>query len=86
MVTARGFAGFATLGLCLLALTGPAAAADRYVTPGGTGTACTQPSPCSLAVGAGDAVGGDTVHIDGDSGDYLNIGVVVVDAGVAVVG
>jgi hypothetical protein len=87
VMTARAFAGFATLVLGLLALTGSAAAADRYVTPGGAGSACTQPNPCSFAVGAGDAVGGDTVHVDGDSGDYLNVSAIfAVDPGVAVVG
>lgn len=88
LVTARRFAGFATLALGLLALTaGPAAARDWYVTPGGAGSACTQVTPCSLAVGAGDAAGDDTVHVDGDSGDYLDIDTdILVDAHAAVVG
>ena len=61
-------------------------AADRYVTATGSGATCTQLSPCSLATGINGATAGETVHVDGDGGEYLGVSVVLSAVGVSVVG
>ncbi len=58
----------AFVGLSITA--GPAAAADRYATPTGTGTGCTQEAPCSLPTAISGAVAGDEVFVVADRGDY----------------
>src|SRR6187200_3426877 len=52
------------------ASTAPAAlaAAQRYATPTGSGTACTSASPCALTQALGGAGGGDEVIVN--PGDY----------------
>jgi hypothetical protein len=47
--------------LTALALPAAAGAAQRFVTAAGTGSACTQPSPCSIEVGINNATGNDEV-------------------------
>lgn len=49
---------------------GSALAADRYASPAGSGTACTQEVPCSLSTAIGSAVAGDEVFALADQGDY----------------
>jgi hypothetical protein len=41
----------------------PALAAQRYATPTGTGSTCTQASPCSLTTAVGSALAGDEVIV-----------------------
>jgi hypothetical protein len=41
------------------------AAGDRFATPTGSGSACSQDAPCSLQTAIADAAAGDTVHLAG---------------------
>lgn len=54
----------------LLMAAGPAAAAERYASPSGTGTDCTEEAPCSLPTAISGAVAGDAVFAFADRGDY----------------
>lgn len=58
--------------LCLLALAGPARAlaAQRYASPTGSGSACTQTLPCTLVTAVNNASGGDEVIVPGNQGTY----------------
>jgi hypothetical protein len=47
-----------------------AAGTTFYVSPAGTGSTCTQPSPCSLGEALGKAKSGDTVVMAGNLGTY----------------
>lgn|GEM_PF-6248895 len=66
-----------------------AVAKDRYVTPAGSGSDCTQEKPCSIFIGVNSAAAKDVVHVAGDLGPYpvitsgisVNPGVVVVGEG-----
>ena len=49
--------------LAILALPATAGAAQRFVTTSGSGSACTQPSPCSIEVGINNASSSDEVII-----------------------
>jgi hypothetical protein len=53
----------------LLLLAGVSQAASRYVSPGGTGTACSDASPCSFGTGKGQLQPGDTLFMGG--GNYM---------------
>jgi hypothetical protein len=83
-------AALATIALCAISAlpASPASAADRYVTPGGTNaTNCPQVDPCTLATGINNAVSGDVVHVDGDSGIYQGVTApLTIAAGVTVLG
>lgn len=65
----------ALLLLCLFSLA-QAAPANLFVRPTGSGTACTQASPCTLATALGRAVDGDTVFLG--SGTYTGTGAAVI--------
>ncbi|HEX6228134.1 MAG TPA: choice-of-anchor Q domain-containing protein [Solirubrobacterales bacterium] len=84
----RALAGLATIALLVFGVTAaPAAAEDRYVTPGGKGELCSVPSPCDLDIGINKAEGGDTVRVAGDLGAYLGISVQLLAVpGVSVIG
>lgn len=57
----------------LLTTAGPASAATRHASPTGTGTACSQPAPCSIVTAVNFAVGGDEVIVaPGDYGTDAN--------------
>jgi hypothetical protein len=58
--------------LGLLALAGPASAlgAQRYASPSGAGSTCSQQAPCSLLTAVNGASGGDEVIVPGDQGTY----------------
>jgi parallel beta-helix repeat protein len=49
---------------------------DFFVTTGGTGTACTQDTPCALQTALGQAVNGDTIYVA--QGIYTGTGSAVV--------
>jgi len=51
------------LGLWLSCSVSPVRAADLFVSPGGSGTDCTQDSPCLLATAFSQAVANDTVYL-----------------------
>jgi fibronectin type 3 domain-containing protein len=53
----------------LLLLVGISQAADVYVSPGGSGSACTSGSPCSFATGKGQLGPGETMFMGG--GNYM---------------
>lgn len=53
-----------------------AAPGDLFVTTAGTGTACTQDTPCSLQTALGQAVSGDTIYVA--QGTYTGTGAAVV--------
>jgi hypothetical protein len=83
----------AFLGLltCLLALAGaPAAAgaADRFASPGGTGTTCTQATPCDLSTAITGATAGDEVILISNGSPYVvgGAGFISVPSGVEVHG
>ena len=58
-------------GAAALFAAAPASAATTYhVSPSGSGSACTQASPCSLSQALGSAGGGDTIVLAGDDGTY----------------
>ncbi len=83
----RGAASLAIIALVVFGLAAaPAAAKDRYVTPGGAGELCTVPSPCALETGITKAVGGDTVHVAGDLGPYLEAPFALAHFAVTVIG
>jgi hypothetical protein len=63
-----------------------ATAADRYVTPTGTPGTCTQLSPCDLESGINGASAVDTVHIDGDAGEYLGVTAALLANGSTLIG
>ena len=46
------------------------AATSRYASPTGSGTACTQASPCDVATAINGAGSGDLVFVPGNKGDY----------------
>jgi hypothetical protein len=50
--------------------TGSALAAQRFASPVGTGTTCSQPSPCSIVTAVNSAGVGDEVIVAGDQGSY----------------
>ena len=67
---ALAFLGATSLAMASLTLVPPAsAAATRYASPSGTGTACTQMAPCSLPEAVTNAVDGDTVQLTAE--EYL---------------
>lgn len=66
---ALGLAG----GAMLLAGVAPAAASGNttyYVSPAGSGSGCTQTTPCALSDPLGVAVSGDTIVMEGNDGSY----------------
>jgi hypothetical protein len=61
----------ATVFAGLAVLPGPAfAATDRHASPTGSGTACTQASPCALDTAINGAATGDRVLVPGNLGSY----------------
>ena len=54
---------FVWLTVLLLAIPLVSPAVNRYVAPNGSGSACTQATPCTLNTGLQQAVGGDTVYL-----------------------
>ena len=67
---ALAFLGATSLAMASLTLVPSAsAAATRYASPSGTGTACTQMAPCSLTEAVTNAVDGDTVQLTAE--EYL---------------
>ena len=81
-------AGAATLALAVILVLGTplAAAAERFVTPDGVGSDCTQATPCDIVTGINSAVSGDTVHVAGDGGPYAPTMPLSVPQGVSVIG
>lgn len=81
-------AGVATLALAVILVLGTplAAAAERFVTPDGVGSDCTQATPCDIVTGINSAVSGDTVHVAGDRGPYAPTMPLSVPQGVSVIG
>lgn len=79
-----GFRSRAVLLLTLsAALAAPAVAqgaAQRYAAPGGTGSACTQATPCSLDVAVEDAAVADGDEVIVTPGSYTTADVLVTDA------
>src|SRR5512147_197203 len=69
MTRVRTIAALAA-GLVALAAPGSALAAQRFASPGGTGTTCSQPSPCSIVTAVNSAGVGDEVIVAGDQGSY----------------
>src|SRR4051812_17914007 len=70
------------LGLLVLILAAPALAqAARYTAPSGSGTACTQASPCDFQTAISGAAAGDDVNVIGNQGDYALGGNIVTSAG-----
>jgi fibronectin type 3 domain-containing protein len=71
--------------LCLLAAA-PALAGDLFVKPNGSGTACVQSSPCSLATALARAVANDSIYLA--AGVYTGTGpqVVLLDRTVSLLG
>jgi hypothetical protein len=65
--------------LCLILAATPAsslaAGSTFYADPFGTGTACTQPSPCSLSTALSQAGDGDTVQLASGNHGFANAAV-----------
>jgi hypothetical protein len=59
---------------------------DLFVTPGGSGTTCSQDIPCALQTAIGEAVGGDTIYVA--QGTYTGSGdaVITVTASITLYG
>lgn len=53
-----------------------AASVDRFVSPGGGGSACSQSAPCSLQTALGQSVNSDTIYLAG--GTYTGSGAAVI--------
>jgi hypothetical protein len=67
----RRGAAFVAVTAALLAVPATASATKRYVSPTGSGVACTQAAPCSLATGIGVVAGPlDDIFVPGNLGDY----------------
>lgn len=62
----------AVLAVGLVAFAAPAAAsaAQRFAAPTGSGTTCSQPSPCSLVTAVNSASPSDEVIVAGNQGSY----------------
>jgi hypothetical protein len=54
----------------LAAVPASALGAQRFASPAGTGTTCSQPAPCSLVTAVNSASGADEVIVAGDQGTY----------------
>ncbi|MGH2959245.1 MAG: choice-of-anchor Q domain-containing protein [Solirubrobacterales bacterium] len=67
---------FAALALVLLSV-GTATAAERYASPGGSGTTCTQPAPCAITTAINDATSFDQVIVG--NGTYGSLAAPVLD-------
>lgn len=63
-----------------------AAAADRYASPTGSGTACTQANPCDLGIAIGNAPKGARVLVRGGQGTYNRSSSVTAHKAISVVG
>jgi hypothetical protein len=66
----RTIATASILGLLALAVPARAFAVQRYASPGGSGTICSQPQPCDLVTAVNGASGADEVIVPGDQGTY----------------
>lgn len=70
--------------ITLLATCAPVGAAEfRFVSPGGSGDACTNVAPCSLATATGNALEGDTLALA--AGTYTGTGTAVIEPSVSLV-
>ena len=69
MTRVRTIALAVALGL-LAAAPASALAVQRYASPTGLGTTCSQVAPCSLVTAVNNAGGGDEVIVAGDQGSY----------------
>ena len=72
--------------ICVLTLATPAVAVDLFVKPTGSGSACVQSSPCTLATALATAAVDDTIHVA--AGVYTGTGteVVLLDKTVSLLG
>jgi hypothetical protein len=64
----RGIVAASACAAALLSATSATAATTRYASPGGSGSACTQASPCAIQIAMNNASSGDEVIIA--PGDY----------------
>lgn len=76
----RGKVLTVALALALLGLTGEAAAAQRFASPTGSGTACTQATPCGLATAVEDPAVNDGDEVIVTPGPYTLASLTVSDA------
>lgn len=78
-----------TAGVALASLawaTPVAAAADRYASPSGAGSACTKANPCDLGVAITGAPKGSRVLVVGNQGDYLRSAAITANKAITVQG
>lgn len=78
-----------TGGIALASLawaTPAAAAADRYASPSGSGTACTKANPCDLGIAIGNAPKGAQVLVPGNQGDYVRSSTITATKAITVLG
>jgi hypothetical protein len=77
----------AGVALATLAWAAPtAAAADRYASPSGAGSACTKANPCDLGVAITAAPKGSRVLVVGNQGDYLRSAPITANKAITVQG
>jgi fibronectin type 3 domain-containing protein len=72
--------------LALAAVSRPVAGAYLFVKTSGTGSVCTQASPCALATAITNAAGGDAVYVGGGTYTGSGISVLALDKSIDVLG